>query len=59
MGRGPLRIQALALDALQEASEVILVQIFEDAYIFTMHARRSTTNPADFILGAYFNGKAP
>lgn len=44
------RIQGLALSALQEASEVYLVQYFEDSYACSTHARRITLQPRDMEL---------
>ncbi|KAF2881597.1 hypothetical protein ILUMI_24572 [Ignelater luminosus] len=41
------RIQKLALEALQEAAEIYLVQFFEDSYVCTLHARRCTLIPRD------------
>ncbi|KAB0805511.1 hypothetical protein PPYR_02481 [Photinus pyralis] len=45
-----IRVQKLALDALQEAAEAFVTQYFEDAYACCLHARRSTLIPRDMAL---------
>ncbi|GMT04370.1 hypothetical protein PENTCL1PPCAC_26544 [Pristionchus entomophagus] len=49
-GQDPLRIQSLAVDALQEAAEAYLVNLFEDANMAAIHARRVTIMPKDLDL---------
>lgn len=51
---GDYRITAAAVKALQEASEMILVQLFEDSALFSFHRQRVTLSIADFKLAAYF-----
>ncbi|XP_043839451.1 LOW QUALITY PROTEIN: histone H3-like centromeric protein A [Dromiciops gliroides] len=41
--------QTLALLALQEAAEAFITHLFEDAYLLSIHARRVTLYPKDFI----------
>ncbi|MGL5719108.1 MAG: histone H3 family protein [Paraclostridium sp.] len=48
--RHDLRFQESALLALQEASEAYLVQIFEEANLSCIHARRVTIMPKDLQL---------
>ncbi|GMR32514.1 hypothetical protein PMAYCL1PPCAC_02709, partial [Pristionchus mayeri] len=46
----PLRIQSMAVDALQEAAEAYLVCLFDDANMAAIHARRVTIMPKDLDL---------
>jgi len=48
--RTVFRWQASALLALQEAAEAFLVQLFEDANLCAIHAKRVTVQPRDMIL---------
>jgi histone H3/H4 len=48
--REPQRWQASALMALQEAAEAYLVQLFEDANLCAIHAKRITVQPRDIVL---------
>ncbi|CAH1183200.1 unnamed protein product [Phaedon cochleariae] len=50
------RIQLAALAALQEAAELYLVQLFEDANKCAYHARRVTVNPTDMNLALEIRG---
>jgi histone H3 len=45
-----LRWQAVALEALQEASEAFLVTLFEDTNLCAIHAHRVTIMPRDMQL---------
>lgn len=49
-GSGSHRIQIEALKALQEAAEMYLTYLFEDANKCAMHARRVTVMPRDIHL---------
>ena len=49
-GPQPLRIEAEAFQALQQASEAFLVRLFEDANLLAMHAKRVTIQPKDWRL---------
>ncbi|VDL94126.1 unnamed protein product [Schistocephalus solidus] len=44
------RWQGIAIDALQEAAEALLVALFSDANLCALHARRVTVMPKDFLL---------
>lgn len=55
VGEG-VRIQASALDALQEASEAYLVQLFEDTNLCAIHAKRVTIMPKDVSLARRIKG---
>ncbi|MCO5604370.1 hypothetical protein L7F22_058535 [Adiantum nelumboides] len=50
VGDRATRIQARALNALQEASEAILVSTFEDSVLCMAHAKRVTINSKDMGL---------
>ncbi|XP_032004729.1 histone H3.Y-like [Hylobates moloch] len=45
-----LRFQSAAIGALHEASEAYLVQLFKDANLCAIHARRVTIMPRDMQL---------
>jgi histone H3 len=45
-----LRFQAIAIQALQEASEMFLVHLFEDTNLCAIHAKRVTIMPKDMNL---------
>ena len=51
-----LRMQSDALMALQEASEAFLVQLFEDANLCAIHAKRVTIMPKDIELTRRIRG---
>ncbi|VDN10460.1 unnamed protein product [Dibothriocephalus latus] len=44
------RWQGIAIDALQEAAESLLVTLFSDANLCALHAKRVTVMPKDFFL---------
>lgn len=52
------RWQAEALLALQEAAESYLVQLFEDAYLCSIHAKRVTLSRKDIQLARRIRGPA-
>ena len=52
-----VRFQSSALLALQEASEVYLVQLFEDTVLCAVHARRVTIMPRDMNLARRIRGE--
>lgn len=45
-----LRMQTLALEALQEATEMYVVQFMEDSYRCTLHRKQVTLKPSDMVL---------
>ena len=55
--RPDLRFQSAAVMALQEASEAYLVQLFEDANLCAIHAKRVTIMPKDMQLSKRIGGK--
>lgn len=52
-----LRWQPLAVEALQEAAEAVLVRLFEDANLCAIHARRVTVQPRDMQLAKRIHGR--
>ncbi|KAH0944822.1 hypothetical protein HN011_004425 [Eciton burchellii] len=52
-----VRIQATALEALQEATEMYIVQFFEDAMLLSLHAKRVTLLQNDMILMRRLRGR--
>ena len=56
-GPHDLRFQASAILALQEASEKYLVELFEDANLCAIHAKRVTLFPKDLQLARRIRGE--
>lgn len=60
MKMGPFRFEVQALLALQEAAEMFLVGLFEDAGLCALHGRRVTIMPRDLMLSRRIrSGDAP
>lgn len=55
--KSELRFQSHALLALQEASEVYLIHLFEDANLCAIHAKRVTIFPKDMQLARRIRGE--
>ncbi len=51
------RWQPLAIEALQEAAEAMLVSVFEDANLCAIHAKRVTVMPKDIQLARRIRGR--
>lgn len=51
------RIQVSALEALQEAVEMYMVQFFEDALLICLHSKRVTLMQKDMILLRRLRGR--
>ena len=51
-----LRFQSTAIEALQEAAEAYLVQLFEETNLCAIHARRVTIQPKDMVLAQRIRG---
>ncbi|KAH7331254.1 hypothetical protein KP509_20G022400 [Ceratopteris richardii] len=51
-----LRIQALALEALQEAAQAFFISMLEDSNLCDIHAKRVTIQPKDIQLGRRIRG---
>ena len=56
-GGEPLRWQASAIMALQEAAEAFLVHLFEDANLCAIHAKRVTIQKKDIQLARRIRGR--
>lgn len=56
--RGPLRWQATAIMALQEAAEAFMVHLFEDANLCAIHAKRVTIQKKDIQLARRIRGRS-
>lgn len=54
--KSDVRFQRIAVDALQEASEYHLVNLFEDANLCTIHGKRVTVFPRDIRLARRIRG---
>lgn len=52
-----VRMQGMAIMALQEAAEGYLVGLFEDTNLCAIHARRVTINPKDMQLARRIRGE--
>ena len=52
-----MRIQSAALEALQEAAEVYLVRLLDDANLCALHSRRVTLMPKDIQLARRIRGE--
>ena len=52
-----LKIQSSAIVALQEASEAMLVGLFEDTNLCSIHAKRVTIMPKDMQLARRIRGE--
>ncbi len=51
-----IRFQSAALAALQEASEMFLVGLFDDTNLAAIHAKRVTIKPEDMKLARRLRG---
>ncbi|KAH7440967.1 hypothetical protein KP509_03G018200 [Ceratopteris richardii] len=51
-----LRIQALALEALEEATKAYLISMLEDSNLCAIHAKRVTIQPKDILLARRIRG---
>lgn len=49
-GQTDYRITEAAVEALREATETCLVNVFEDSYLLALHAKRVTLHPRDMQL---------
>lgn len=50
-------MQASALEALQEAAEMYLVQFFEDVVLLSLHCKRVTIMQRDMMLMRRLRGR--
>ncbi|KAH7387608.1 hypothetical protein KP509_16G032400 [Ceratopteris richardii] len=54
-----LRIQGIAIEALQEAAEAYLISMLEDSNLCAIHAKRVTIQPKDLQLARRIRGNNP
>ncbi|KAG5676078.1 hypothetical protein PVAND_005932 [Polypedilum vanderplanki] len=54
---GDFRMQSTAVAAIQEATELYFVQLFDDAYKLTLHRQRVTLHSSDISLVLYIRGQ--
>ena len=47
LGKMEIRMQCIAVEALQEAAEYYLINLFDDANLCALHAKRITLQPKD------------
>ena len=50
LGKTEIRMQRIAVEALQEAAEYYLTNLFDDANMCTLHSKRITLQPKDMQL---------
>ena len=50
LGRTEIRMQHIAVEALQEAAEYYITKLFDDANLCALHAKRITLQPKDMQL---------
>ena len=55
--RNDLNYQLKAIEALQEACEIYLTQVFEEAQLCAIHSKRITIMPKDIQLTRKIRGK--
>jgi len=55
--KADVRFQGSAILALQEASEVYLVELFQDTNLCALHAKRVTVQPKDIQLARRIRGE--
>lgn len=51
-----VRFQVLAIEALQEATEAYIIDLFEDTNLCAKHAKRITISPKDIKLSRRIRG---
>lgn len=51
-----MKVEKKALEALQEAAEIYITQLFEDCCLCSQHAKRITVRPADMKLCLLLRG---
>ena len=52
-----IKFQKKAIEALQEATEHYMVELFRDSNLLAIHADRKTITPEDLQLAARIKGK--
>ena len=57
LGKSEIRMQHIAVEALQEAAEYYITNLFDDANLCTLHAKRITLQPKDMQLAMRIRGE--
>ena len=57
LGKTEIRVQCIAVEALQEAAEYYLTNLFDDANLCALHAKRITLQPKDMQLDLRIRGE--
>ena len=57
LGRTEIRIQCIAVEALQEAAEYYITNLFDDTNLCALHAKRITLQPKDMQLAMKIRGE--
>ena len=57
LGRTEIRMQRIAVEALQEAAEYYITNLFYDANLCALHAKRITLQPKDMQLAMRIRGE--
>ena len=57
LGRTEIRMQCIAVEALQEAAEYYITNLFDDANLCALHAKRITLQPKDMQLAMRITGE--
>ena len=57
LGKMEIRMQRIAVEALQEAAEYYLTNLFDDANLCALHAKRITLQPKDMQLALRIRGE--
>ena len=57
LGKTEIRIQCIAVEALQEAAEYYITNLFDDANLCALHAKRITLQPRDMQLAMRIRGE--
>ena len=57
LGKTEIRIQRIAVEALQEAAEYYITNLFDDANLCALHAKIITFQPKDMQLAMRIRGE--
>ena len=57
LGRAEIRMQCIAVEALQEVAEYYITDLFDDANLCALHAKRITVQPKDMQLAMRIRGE--
>ena len=57
LGRAEIRMQRIAVEALQEVAEYYVTNLFDGANLCALHAKRITLQPKDMQLAMRIRGE--